>query len=72
MNNDNSGDEDSSSNSSMILELLKCQNEPISIALEIPDEEGSLDDPLPLVKAVSSKAPFLSEIPTGSNRFYTR
>ena len=71
MNNDN-GDEDDSSNSSMILELLKCQNEPVSIALEIPDEEGSLDDQLPLIKAGSSKAPFLSEIPTGSNRCYTK
>ena len=43
----------------MLLELLKCQNEPISIALEIPDEERILDHPLPLLKAVSSKAPFL-------------
>ena len=42
LNNDNNGDDDSSGGSSMILDLLRCQNEPISIALEVPEEEGDL------------------------------
>ena len=32
-------DDDGSSGSSMILDLLRCQNEPISIAFEIPEEK---------------------------------
>ena len=44
LNNDSNGGDDSSSGSSMTLDLLRCQNEPISIALEIPEEEGGLDD----------------------------
>ena len=51
LNNDNNGDDDSISGSSMILDLLRCQNEPISIALEIP-EEGGLNDSLAQFKSV--------------------
>ena len=36
LNNDNNGGDDSSSGSTTILDLLRCQNEPISTALEIP------------------------------------
>ena len=63
LNNDNNGDDNNSSGSSMILDLLRCQNEPISIALEIP-EEGGLDDSLAQFKSVSDERTFISEIPT--------
>ena len=63
LNNDNNGDDNNSSGSSMILDLLRCQNEPISIALEIP-EEGGLDDSLAQFKSVSDETIFISEIPT--------
>ena len=46
LNNDNNSDDHTSSGSSIILDLLRCQNEPISIAIEIPEEEGDLDDSL--------------------------
>ena len=51
LNNDNNGDDNSISGSGMILDLLRCQNEPISIASEIP-EEGGLDDSLAQFKSV--------------------
>ena len=66
LNNDGNGD-DSSSGSSMILDLLRCQNEPISIALEIPEKEGGLDDPLAQFKTVSDETTFVSEIPTATD-----
>ena len=67
MNNDSNGDENSSSGSSMVLNLLRCQNEPISITLEIPEEEGGLDDPLVQFKSVSVQKTFVSEIPTATD-----
>ena len=67
LDNDNNGDDDSSSGSSIILDLLRCQNEPISIALEIPEEEGGLDDPLAQFKSVSDETTFTSEIPTATD-----
>ena len=39
LNNDDNGDDDGSSGTSIILDLLRCQNEPISIAFEIPEEK---------------------------------
>ena len=62
LDNDN-GDDNSSSSNSMILDLLRCQKEPKSIALEIPEEEGGLDDPLAQFKSVSDETTFISEIP---------
>ena len=35
-NDDNGDDDDGSSGTSIILDLLRCQNEPIIIAFEIP------------------------------------
>ena len=52
--NDNNGDDNNSSGSSMILDLLRCQNEPISIALEIPEKEGGLNDSLAQFKDSNS------------------
>ena len=40
LNNDNNGGDNSRSGSSMILDLLICQNEPISIAIKFREEES--------------------------------
>ena len=46
--------------------MLKCQNDPISMVLEIPAEKGGLDDSLAQFKSVSDETTFISEIRTAS------
>ena len=67
LNNDNNGGDNSRSGSSMILDLLICQNEPISIAIKFCEEESGLDDPMAQFKSVSDESTFLSEIPTATD-----
>ena len=50
----------------MILEILRCQNEPISIVLEIPEEEGDLDDSLAQFKTAPDITTFVPEVPTAT------
>ena len=66
LNNDNNVDDDSNSGSRMILEILRCQNEPISIALEIPEEEGELDDSLAQFKTAPDITTLVPEVPTAT------
>ena len=68
LNNDNNGGDNSSSGSNMILDLLICQNEPVSNAIKFREEESGLDDPMAQFKSVSDETTFLSEIPTATDR----
>ena len=67
LNNDNNGGDNSRSGSSMILDVLICQNEPISIAIKFREEESGLDGPMAQFKSVSDESTFLSEIPTATD-----
>ena len=67
LNNDNNGGDNSSSGSNMILDLLICQNEPVSNAIKFREEESGLDDPMAQFKSVSDETTFLSEIPTATD-----
>ena len=67
LNNDNNGGDNSSSGSNMVLDLLICQNEPVSNAIKFREEESGLDDPMAQFKSVSDETTFLSEIPTATD-----